>query len=86
MYWKTLEINALKYMNLILLIFYQHLYASMFKKRDIKLELLKVVDMLLMIEKSIRSGICHAIHRYAKINDNYMKNYDNYKKSSYSCN
>ena len=25
MYWKTLEINALKYMNLILLIFYQHL-------------------------------------------------------------
>ena len=39
-----------------------------------------------MIEKGIRSGICHAVHRYAKINDNYMKNYDKNKKSSYSCN
>ena len=39
-----------------------------------------------MIEKGIRSGICHAVHRYAKINDKYMKNYDKDKKSSYSCN
>ena len=48
----------------------------MFKKWDIKLELLKVIDMLLMIEKGIRSGICLTIHRYAKINDKYMKNYE----------
>ena len=39
--------------------------------------------MLLMVEKGIRGGICHAIHRYAKANNNYMKNYDENKESSY---
>ena len=29
--------------------------------------------MLLMVEKGIRGGICHAIHRYAKANNKYMK-------------
>ena len=33
--------------------------------------------MLLMAEKGIRGGICHAIHRYAKANNKYLKNYDN---------
>ena len=32
--------------------------------------------MLLMVEKGIRGRICHAIHRYAKANIKYMKNYD----------
>ena len=32
--------------------------------------------MILMIEKGIRGWICHAIHRYAKSNDKYMKNYN----------
>ena len=32
--------------------------------------------MLLMVEKDIWGGICHAIHRYAKENNKYMKNYD----------
>ena len=56
--------------------------ASLFKKTEIKLELLTNVDMLLMVEKGIRGGICHAIHRYAKTNNNYMKNYYKNKKSS----
>ena len=36
-----------------------------------------------MVEKEIRCGICHAIHRYAKANNKYMKNYDKNKESSY---
>ena len=36
-----------------------------------------------MIEEGIRGGICHAVHRYAKANNKYMKNYDESKKSPY---
>ena len=51
--------------------------ASLFKeKKKVKLELLTDADMLLMVEKGIREGICHAIHRYTKANNKYMKNYD----------
>ena len=39
--------------------------------------------MLLMVKKGIRGGTCHAIHRYAKANNKYMKNYDKNKESSY---
>ena len=39
--------------------------------------------MLLMVEKWIRSGICHAIHRYAKANNKYIKDYDKNKEPSY---
>ena len=36
-----------------------------------------------MVEEGIRSGICHSIHRYAKANNKYMKNYNNNEESSY---
>ena len=39
--------------------------------------------MLLMVEKGPRSGICRAIHRYAKANKKYMKNYDKNFESLY---
>ena len=39
--------------------------------------------MLLMIEKGIRGGICHVIHRYAKVNNKYMIYHDKNKESSY---
>ena len=39
--------------------------------------------MLLMVETSIRGGMCHSIYRYAKANNKYMKEYDKYKESSY---
>ena len=31
--------------------------------------------MLIMVEKGIRGGICHAMHRYAEANNKYMKNW-----------
>ena len=43
---------------------------------DPKLDLLTDIDMLLMIEKGIRRGIYHAIYRYVKVNDKYVKDYD----------
>ena len=36
-----------------------------------------------MFKKGIRKGICHAIHRYTRPNNKYMKDYDKYKESSY---
>ena len=36
-----------------------------------------------MVEKEIRGGICHSIHRHVKANKKYMKNYDENKESSY---
>ena len=39
--------------------------------------------MLPMIEKGIRREMCHSIYRYAKVNNKYMKNYDDNKESSY---
>ena len=58
-------------------------WQASLKKIEVKLELFNDVDMFLMLEKRIRGGICHAIHRYAKPNNKYMKNYDKNKGSSY---
>ena len=58
-------------------------WQACLKKTNIKLELLTDVDMLLMVEKGIRGGICHAIYRYAKANNKYMKNYNKDKEESF---
>ena len=58
-------------------------WQACLKKTEVKLELLTNVDMLLMVQKGIRGGICHAIHRYPKANNKYMKNYNKNKESSY---
>ena len=54
-------------------------WQACLKKTEVKLELLTYVNMLLMVEKGIRGGICHAIYRYAKANNKYMKNYNKIK-------
>ena len=54
-------------------------WQTALKKKKRKLELLTDIDMLLMVENGIRSGICHTIHWYVKANSKYMKNYDKKK-------
>ena len=58
-------------------------WQACLKKTNVELELLTDYNMLLMVEEGIRGGICHSIHRYAKANNKYMKNYDESKASSY---
>ena len=58
-------------------------WQACLRKTGVELELLTDYDMLLMMEEGIRGGICHAVHRYAKANNEYMKDYDESKESSY---
>ena len=58
-------------------------WQACLKKTQVKLELLVDMDILLMIEEGIKGVICHSVHRYAKANNKYMKDYDENKKSSY---
>ena len=58
-------------------------WQACLKKTGVKLELLTDYDMLLMVEKGIRGGICQAKDRYARANNKYMKNYDKSNESSY---
>ena len=58
-------------------------WQACLKKTGVNTELLTDIDMFLMVEKGIRGAICHAIHRYAKGNNKYMKNYDKNIISSY---
>ena len=58
-------------------------WQACLKKTGVKLELITDYDVILMIEKEIRGGICQATHRYAKANNKYMKNYDKNNESSY---
>ena len=51
--------------------------------RKVKLELFTDIDMMLIVEKGIRGGICQAIHWFTKANKKYMKDYDKNKESSY---
>ena len=58
-------------------------WQACLKKTNVELERLTDYNMLLMVEEGIRGGICHSIHRYAKANNKYMKNYNNKEESSY---
>ena len=58
-------------------------WQACLEKAEVKSGLLTDYDMMLVIEKGIRGGLCQAIHMYAKANNNCMKNYDKDNESSY---
>ena len=58
-------------------------WQACLKKSGVKLEFLTDVDMLLMVKRGIRGGICQAVHRYPKANNKDMKNHDKSEESSY---
>ena len=58
-------------------------WQACLKKTEVKLELLTNIDMLLMVEKRIRGGICHVIRRYAEANNKSINNYHKNITSSY---
>ena len=59
---------------------YEYCIASSFKKDKSKIT---DIHMLLMVEKGIRGKLCLAIHRHAKDNSKYMKEYGKNIKSPY---
>ena len=44
-------------------------WQAALKKTEVKLELLTGINMLLIVEKGIRGGIYHSVHRYANVNN-----------------
>ena len=58
-------------------------WQAYLENTELALESLTDIDMLLMVEKRIRGGICHPIHRYAAANDKYIKEYNKDNKWSY---
>ena len=78
MYIKVYELDPAHFLSLPGLA-----WQTCLKKTNVKLKLLTDYDMLLTVEEGMRGGICHAIHRHAKGNNKYMKNYDKNQESSY---
>ena len=58
-------------------------WQACLKKTIVELDFITDYDMFLMIEDGIRGVICHAIKRYAKANNYYMKDYNKNKESFY---
>ena len=56
-------------------------WQAVLKITKVKLNLLTDIDMLLMVEKGTRGGICHSIYRQAKANNKYTNNYVKNKES-----
>ena len=58
-------------------------WQACLKKTEIELKLVTDFNMLLMVEQGVKGGVCHAIHKYVKVNNKYMKNYDKNEESSF---
>ena len=58
-------------------------WQAILKEIQVKLDLLAGIDMLLMVEKGDRGGICNAVHHFGKANNIDMEDYHENKKSLY---
>ena len=58
-------------------------WQAVLKEIQVKLDLLADIDMLLMVEKGDRGGICNAVHHFGKTNNIDMEDYHENKKSLY---
>lgn len=58
-------------------------WDAMLRKTGIELELINDVNILNMIEQSIRGGICQVSHRFLRANNRYMEDYQEEEPESY---
>ena len=77
-------------MNLTLLILFQNnfllAWEAALRKMKVKLELLTNINMLLMVKKGIKGGVCHFIYWYPKANSKWMEDYNPKKNRQILCN
>ena len=52
------------------------IWERAFQKLKVKLDLLTDLDMLLMVQKRIINGICHAVYRYVEFKKHIKKYYE----------
>ena len=57
--------------------------ASLFKNDGSKIKVINIYWYVIGVWKGTRDGICHSIHRHAKENNKYMKNFDKSIELSY---
>ena len=55
-------------------------WETALKNTEVESELLTDINMVLMVEKGIRGGICNIIHWYVETNNKYTKEYDTNKE------
>ena len=58
-------------------------WQAVFKNTKAKLDLLTDIDMLLIVERGIKIGMCHSIYQFAKASNKYMKDYNKNKELLY---
>lgn len=58
-------------------------FDAMLLKTDVKLELINDLEIIRMIQKGIRGGICLCSTRYSKANNKYLQTYDPAKSDNF---